>query len=89
MSAVTKGPFHHAAGQKRAITAVAINAWHHEQVELKAARDDLENDNWRTFVTTTEKRALLNGAKLEMDVDRSGAASKAWLEFAKGNDGRY
>lgn len=45
-----------------------------------------------TLMGYTEKDVFLNGEKLvleETEVDRLGNSGKAWLEFAKGAEGRY
>ncbi|KAJ3558382.1 hypothetical protein NM688_g960 [Phlebia brevispora] len=51
-----------------------------------------EDGSWGAFITTTEKRVLLNGEEVKweaIDADRLGSPGKAWLEFAKGKDGKY
>lgn len=54
---------------------------------------DREADGvWSAFVAITEKDVFLNGQKVELEVkseDQLGNSGKAWLEFAKGKEGKY
>ena len=47
---------------------------------------------WGAFITTRERRVLLNGEEVTWEAtetDRLGSPGKAWLEFAKDEDGLY
>ena len=47
---------------------------------------------WGLIIEGTEKDVFLNGEKVELELkeeDQLGNPGKAWLEFAKGKDGRY
>lgn len=51
-----------------------------------------EDGAWGAFPNLTEKRVLLNGEEVRWEAteaDRLGPSGKAWLEFAKGEDGVY
>ncbi|KAI0084147.1 hypothetical protein BDY19DRAFT_974061 [Irpex rosettiformis] len=55
-------------------------------------RNRLENGPFGVFATSNEMQVLLNNVEVELDrreEDRLGNAGKAWLEYAKGNEGEY
>ncbi len=54
-------------------------------------RNRVEDGPLGCFIAT-EKRVFLNGEEVSVEreeIDKLGNTGKAWLEFAKGNDGKY
>ena len=55
-------------------------------------RNRPEKGPFGVFATSNEMRVTLNNEEVELDQreeDRLGNAGKAWLEYAKGDEGRY
>lgn len=51
-----------------------------------------EDGPWGALIATAEKRVLLNGEEVHWEPseeDRLDNPGKAWLEFAKGSEGKY
>lgn len=64
-----------------------------EQGSIEIANRESDGQ-WGAFFTLKEKDVYLNGEKVELELEATefaqlGQAGRAWLEFAKGEEGKY